>query len=262
MAEQEASGLQVLLHTLQSSSDKKSILTILKVLGDLLSVGTDRRIHYMISKGGSEALLQTLVDTARTASPDYDILLPLFRLLAKVGLRDKKIGQKALELEALDVTLILARKNLSHGQNLLHCLWALRVFASSVSMGAMLGINGAMELLFKVITPYTQKRTQAIRAATEVLAVLLKSKSNGRRAVNRGYVTSLLWLHQDWHSRDTANTYVQIRRGLLLCLKHIAALRSGREAFLAAQGMEILFSTTQAGSMGIHSAAGGQLGDS
>ena len=41
----------------------------------------------MISKGGSEALLQTLVNTARTASPDYDVLLPLFRLLAKVGLR-------------------------------------------------------------------------------------------------------------------------------------------------------------------------------
>ncbi|KAM5176482.1 cytosolic carboxypeptidase 4 isoform 1-T1 [Callospermophilus lateralis] len=201
MAEQEASGLQVLLRTLQSSSDKVSILTILKVLGDLLSVGTDRRIHYMISKGGSEALLQTLVDAARTASPDYDILLPLFRLLAKVGLRDKKFGQKALELEALDVTLILARKNLSHSQNLLHCLWALRVFASS--------------------------------------------ESNSRRAVNRGYVTSLLRLHQDWHNHDTVNTFVMIRRGLLLCLQHIATFRSGREAFLAAQGMETLFSITQ-----------------
>ncbi|XP_072593350.1 cytosolic carboxypeptidase 4 isoform X3 [Vulpes vulpes] len=199
----------------------------------------------MVSKGGSEALLQTLVDTARTASPDYDILLPLFRLLAKVGLRDKKFGQKALELEALDVTLILARKNLSHSQNLLHCLWALRVFAASVTTGAMLGINGAMELLFKVITPYTQKRTRIIRAATEVLAALLKSKSNSRRAVNRGYVTSLLKLHQDWHRHDAANAYVLIRRALLLCLKHIANLRSGREAFLAAQGMEILFSTTE-----------------
>ncbi|XP_059952108.1 cytosolic carboxypeptidase 4 [Mesoplodon densirostris] len=199
----------------------------------------------MISKGGSEALLQTLVDTARTASPDYDILLPLFRLLAKVGLRDKKFGQKALELEALDVTLILARKNLSHSQNLLHCLWALRVFAFSVTTGAMLGINGAMELLLKVITPYTQKRTRVIRAATEVLAALLKSKSNSRRAVNRGYVTILLRLHQDWHSHDTTNSYVLIRRALLLCLRHIANLRSGREAFLAAQGMEILFSTTQ-----------------
>ncbi|XP_066211390.1 cytosolic carboxypeptidase 4 isoform X1 [Saccopteryx leptura] len=245
MAEQEGSGLQVLLRTLQNSSDRASILAILQVLADLLSVGTDRRIRYMISKGGSEALLQTLVDTARTASPDYDILLPLFRLLTKVGLRDKKFGQKALELEALDVTLILARKNLSHSQNLLHCLWALRVFASSVTTGAMLGINGAMELLFKVIPPYTRKRTRMIRAATEVLAALLKSKSNSRRAVNRGYVTSLLRLHQDWHGHDTANAYVLIRRALLLCLKHIAALRSGREAFLAAQGMEILFSTTQ-----------------
>lgn len=48
---------------------------------------------------------------------------------------DKKFGQKALELEALDVTLILARKNLSHSQNLLHCLWVLRVFASSGKLG-------------------------------------------------------------------------------------------------------------------------------
>ncbi|XP_039714379.1 cytosolic carboxypeptidase 4 [Pteropus medius] len=226
-------------------SDKESILPIVQVLGDLLSVGTDRRIRYMISKGGSEALLQTLVGAARSASPDYDVLLPLFRLLAKVGPRDKKFGQKALELEALDVTLILARKNLSHSQNLLHCLWALRVFATSVTTGAMLGINGAMELLFKVITPYTQKRTRIIRVAAEVLAALLKSRSNSRRAVNRGYVTSLLRLHQDWHSHDTANTYVLIRRALLLCLRHIATLRSGREAFLAAQGMEILFSLTQ-----------------
>lgn len=69
---------------------------VCSVGGGLLSVahlssgflpGTDRRIHYMINKGGSEALLQTLVDTARSESPDYDILLPLFRLMAKVGLR-------------------------------------------------------------------------------------------------------------------------------------------------------------------------------
>ncbi|KAM9061452.1 cytosolic carboxypeptidase 4-like [Sarcophilus harrisii] len=175
MAEQETSGLQVLLSTLQSSSDRETILNILQVLTELLSVGTDRRIHYMISKGGSEALLQTLVDSARTASPDYNILLPLLRLLVKVGQRDKKFGQKALELEALDVTLILARKNLSHKQNLIHCLWVLQVFASRVTIAAMLGINGAMELLFKVITPYSRKHSRIIRAAMEVLAVLLKS---------------------------------------------------------------------------------------
>lgn len=55
---------------------------------------------------------------------------------------DKKFGQKALELEALDVTLILARKNLSHSQNLLHCLWALRVFASSGKFQAWVEMFG------------------------------------------------------------------------------------------------------------------------
>ena len=73
--------------------------------------------------------------------------------------------------------------------------------------------------------------------------------------MNRGYVTSLLRLHQDWHSHDMANTYVPIRRALLLCLKHIATLRSGREAFLTAQGMEILFSSMQVVSVGAASAS-------
>uniref|UniRef100_F6SUI8 tubulin-glutamate carboxypeptidase n=1 Tax=Ornithorhynchus anatinus TaxID=9258 RepID=F6SUI8_ORNAN len=196
----------------------------------------------MISKGGSEALLRTLVDSARSASPDYSILLPLLRLLVKVGQRDKKFGQKALELEAIDVTLILARKNLSQSQNLIHCLWALQVYASNANIGAMLGINGAMELLFKVITPYAKKRTRIIRYFTTVAVCL---PSNSRRAVNRGYLGGLLRLCQDWHDNDSSNTYTQIRRGLMLCLKHITNIRSGQEAFLGDRGMEILFSILQ-----------------
>ncbi|KAJ6662813.1 hypothetical protein lerEdw1_011017 [Lerista edwardsae] len=85
----------------------------------------------MISKGGSEALLQALVNAAHTPEPDYGVLLPLLRLLAKVGQKDKKFGLKAQKLEAIDVTLSLARKNLGHKQNLTHCLWALQVYASS-----------------------------------------------------------------------------------------------------------------------------------
>lgn len=49
------------------------------------SPGTGRRIHYVISKGGSEALLQALISAARTEPPDPSILLPLLRLLARVG---------------------------------------------------------------------------------------------------------------------------------------------------------------------------------
>ncbi|XP_044837186.1 cytosolic carboxypeptidase 4 isoform X2 [Mauremys mutica] len=245
MAEQEASGLQLLLSSLQSSRDKDVILNILSILTDLLSIGTDRRIHYMISKGGSEALLQALMNAAQTAQPDYSILLPLLRLLAKVGQRDRKFGLKVQKLEAIDVTLSLARKNLTHHLNLIHCLWVLRVYASSVSAGTKLGINGTMELLFKVITPYTKKHARTVRAAIEVLAALLKSKSNSRRAVNRGYLCELLRLYQDWHRCDASNRYIHVRRGLLLCLKHITNIQSARETFLSARGMEILFTTAQ-----------------
>ncbi|OPJ70442.1 cytosolic carboxypeptidase 4 isoform B [Patagioenas fasciata monilis] len=245
MAEQEASGLQVLLSTLQSSHDKDVILNILSVLTDLLSLGTGRRIHYVISKGGSEALLQALTAAAHTEPPDHSTLLPLLRLLARVGQRDRKFGLKVQKAEATDIILSLARRSLGYHLLLTHCLWVLRVCASNVTSGATLGVNGAMELLFKVITPYSKRHVRTVRAAIEALAALLKSKSNSRRAVTRGYLDGLLRLYQDWHHNDVSNNYIYIRRGLLLCLKHITNVQLGRETFLGCRGMDILFTTVQ-----------------
>ncbi|NXT85541.1 CBPC4 carboxypeptidase, partial [Zapornia atra] len=229
----------------QSSSDKDVILNILSVLTDLLSLGTGRRIHYVISKGGSEALLQALATAARTEPPDHSTLLPLLRLLARVGQRDRKFGLKVKKAEATDTILSLTRRNLCHHLQLIHCLWVLRVCASNVTTGTTLGINGAMELIFKVITPYSKRHVRTVRAATEALAALLKSKSNSRRAVNRGYLCGLLRLYQDWHRNDVSNDYVSIRRGLLLCLKHITNIQLGRETFCGSQGMEILFTSVE-----------------
>ncbi|XP_072258804.1 cytosolic carboxypeptidase 4 isoform X2 [Pyxicephalus adspersus] len=245
MASEGSSGLQVLLSTLQSSVEKDVTLNILSVLSELLSAGTHRRIHYMISKGGSEALLQTLVNLARSESIDYNIILPLLRLMVKVGQRDGYFGEKAQKLEATDVTLSLIRRNLTKSSCLTPCLCAVQIYASSVPIGEMLGVNGAMELAFKIVSPFTRRNTQTIKAAIGALAALLKSKSNVRRAVNRGYVCGLLHFYQDWHASDSSNTYIPIRRGLLRCLKHITNVRSGREAFLQARGMEILYNTAQ-----------------
>ncbi|NWS38085.1 CBPC4 carboxypeptidase, partial [Probosciger aterrimus] len=229
----------------QSSSDKDVILNILSVLTDLLSLGTGRRIQYVISKGGSEALLQALTTAARTEPLDHSILLPLLRLLARVGQRDRKFGMKVQKAEATDTILSLARRNVGHHLHLTHCLWVLRVCASNVTTGTTLGINGAMELLFKVITPYSKRHVRTVRAAIEALAALLKSKSNSRRAVSRGYLDGLLRLYQDWHRNDVSNNYAYIRRGLLLCLKHITNIQLGKETFLCSKGMEILFTSVQ-----------------
>ncbi|NXS44101.1 CBPC4 carboxypeptidase, partial [Balaeniceps rex] len=73
----------------------------------------------------------------------------------------------------------------------------------------------------------------------------LFSESNSRQAVNRGYLGELLRLYQDWHHNDVSNNYIYIRRGLLLCLKHITNIQLGRETFLGSQGMEVLFTSVQ-----------------
>lgn len=45
----------------------------------------------MISKGGSEAILQALVNSAQMPTPDYNILLPLLHLVAKIGQKGRLI---------------------------------------------------------------------------------------------------------------------------------------------------------------------------
>lgn len=60
-----------------------------------------------------------------------------------------------------------------------------------------------------------------------------------------GYLDGLLRLYQDWHHNDVSNNYIYIRRGLLLCLKHITNVQLGMETFLGCQGMDILFTTVQ-----------------
>ncbi|XP_064169364.1 cytosolic carboxypeptidase 4-like isoform X2 [Anguilla rostrata] len=245
MATTGASGLEVLLTTLQGVGDTESALNILNVLDELLSAGTDRRIHYMISKGGSEALLSALVKTGRCLSPNYAILLPLLHLLAKVGHRDRWIGLKAEKADAVLLTLGLLRQNSEHPQRAAACLWVLRVFCSSVSTATLLGENRGLDVVFKLVSAHTTKRARTVKAAIDAFAALLHSKANSRCAVAKGYVSSLLKLYEDWHSRDGANAHVPIRRALLHCLHHATNVRAGRDALQAHGGMGLLFQSTQ-----------------
>ncbi|KAL8197553.1 UNVERIFIED_CONTAM: hypothetical protein K2H54_031508, partial [Gekko kuhli] len=101
-------------------------------------------------------------------------------------------------------------------------------------------VSGFLEshlIMSEMLEPHTMS------ALLPVIAIQVES--NSRRAVSRGYVCQLLRLYQDWHEHDASNTYVCIRRGFLLCLKHITNVRSGRECFLLASGMEMLFKTAQ-----------------
>ncbi|MGH0145615.1 UNVERIFIED_CONTAM: hypothetical protein FKN15_005822 [Acipenser sinensis] len=163
VASDSESNLNILNVFLQDASDSESTLNILNVLDELLSAGTDRRIHYMIKKGGSEALLRTLVNTGCSPSPTSTILVPLMHLLTKVGHRDKKIGHKAEKAGAVLLPLDLLRQSQSDVKMAVACLWLLRVYASCVSTAALLGKNGALEVQFKLIAPHTKKHTRMVK---------------------------------------------------------------------------------------------------
>lgn len=240
-----SSGLEVLLSSLQNAGDVESTLNILNVLDELLSAGTDRRIHYMISKGGSQALLTALVNNARTFSPNYTVLLPLLHLLAKVGHRDRRIGMKAEDAGAVSLTLNLLKHNVKNVKRAAACLWVIQVFASSVSTANLIGENHGLDVIYHLIPQYTTKHLHTIKAAINAFAALLCTKANVRAVVSKGYISGLLRLYEDWHSKDTQHVAIAIRHALLCCLHKATNSTAGRQAFISLGGLRLLYQSTQ-----------------
>uniref|UniRef100_A0AAQ5YLV5 tubulin-glutamate carboxypeptidase n=1 Tax=Amphiprion ocellaris TaxID=80972 RepID=A0AAQ5YLV5_AMPOC len=233
-------GIEVLLSTLQNSGDVESTLNTLNVLDELLSAGTDRRIHYMISKGGSEALLTALVNNARTFSPNYNILLPLLHLLAKVGHRDRRIGMKAEEAGAVLVTLNLLKHNIRHARRVAACLWVIQVFSSSVSTANLIGENYGLD----------KAKNDAHSNDLSFLSIfhcpfISLTEANVWSIVSKGYISGLLKLYEDWHSKDTHHVAIAIRHALLCCLHNATQTTGGRQALISQGGIQLLYQTTQ-----------------
>ncbi|XP_035388345.1 cytosolic carboxypeptidase 4 isoform X2 [Electrophorus electricus] len=245
MSAPSSSGLEVLLSSLQKAGDIESTLNVLNVLDELLSAGTDRRICYLISKGGSEALLTTLVNTVRSYSQNFTVLLPVLHLLAKVGHRDRRIGEKAEKADAVLLTLTLLRHNMRHGRRAASCLWVIRVFCSSISTATLLGHNGALDVVFNLITPPPAKHTRTVKAAVEVFAALLSSKTNCRMAVGKGYISALLRVYEAWITCLTVQGKLTICQALLRCLHSASRSSMGRRAVVSDGGLHLLYSISQ-----------------
>lgn len=55
----------------------------------------------------------------------------------------------------------------------------------------------------------------------------------------------LLTIYVDWHRHDGRHRYMLIRKGVLQCIKSVTNIKLGRKAFLDANGMKILYNTSQ-----------------
>uniref|UniRef100_A0A8C5EXR7 Cytosolic carboxypeptidase 1 n=1 Tax=Gouania willdenowi TaxID=441366 RepID=A0A8C5EXR7_GOUWI len=197
-----------------------------------------------VSKGGTGTLFQLLNIATKELPSSEELMLQVHALLAKVGPKDRKFGVKARLSGALNVTMTFIKQNLQNPKVLLPCLQVLRVYCTNSVNAVSLGKNGAVELLFKIVAPYSKKISSLPKVALDALGSVLKSKTNARRAVDGGFVLVLLSLYVDWHRNDTRHRHMLIRKGLLVCLRNVINIKLGRKAFLDADGMKILYNTS------------------
>uniref|UniRef100_A0A7N9CV16 Cytosolic carboxypeptidase 1 n=1 Tax=Macaca fascicularis TaxID=9541 RepID=A0A7N9CV16_MACFA len=227
-----------------SESDTARYVTS-KILHLAQSQGGGRRVNFLVTKGGSQILLQLLMNASKESPPHEDLMVQIHSILAKIGPKDKKFGVKARINGALNITLNLVKQNLQNHRLVLPCLQLLRVYSANSVNSVSLGKNGVVELMFKIIGPFSKKNSSLIKVALDTLAALLKSKTNARRAVDRGYVQVLLTIYVDWHRHDNRHRNMLIRKGILQSLKSVTNIKLGRKAFIDANGMKILYNTSQ-----------------
>ncbi|XP_043403272.1 cytosolic carboxypeptidase 1 isoform X3 [Chelonia mydas] len=238
-------AIEVILSTLENTRDLQTTLNILNILIELVSVGGGRKASVLVSKGGTQILLQLLLSASKDSPPNEELMVQLHFLLAKIGPKDKKFGVKARISGTLNISLNLVKQNLQNHRLILPCLQVLRVYSANSVNAVSLGKNGVVELMFKIIGPFSKKNTGLMKVALDTLAALLKSKTNARRAVDRGYVHVLLTIYVDWHRHDSRHRHMLIRKGILQCIKSVTNIKLGRKAFIDANGMKILYNTSQ-----------------
>uniref|UniRef100_A0A8C2DRL0 Cytosolic carboxypeptidase 1 n=1 Tax=Cyprinus carpio TaxID=7962 RepID=A0A8C2DRL0_CYPCA len=226
VASKSSGGMEIILSSLENTQDLQTTLNILAILNELLTVGGGCRTGVFVSKGGTALLLQLLVGSSKDPPANEELMLHIHSLLVKVGLKDRKLGVKARLNGALNVTLNLVKHNLQNHKLLLPCLQVLRVYSSNLVNAVSLGKSGTLEIMFEIIGPFSKKRM------------------NARRAVDRGYLPTLLTIYQDWHRNDTRHRHVVIRKSILGCIKNLTNIKLGRKAFIDANGMRILYNTS------------------
>ncbi|XP_072927238.1 cytosolic carboxypeptidase 1 isoform X4 [Hemitrygon akajei] len=220
-----------LLHLAQTQEFPFSVLQV-----------SERTKKDIMGKGstGMEIILSALENTR-----DLQITLNILNILNELVSVDKKFGVKARINGALGITLNLVKQNLQNFKLILPCLHLLRVYSNNAVNAVSLGKNGVVELMFKIIGPFSKKNTSLVKVALDTLAALLKSKTNARRSVERGYLPVLITIYIDWHRHDTRHRHMLIRKGILTCIKNVTSIKLGRKAFVDAEGIKILYNTSQ-----------------
>ncbi|XP_077988802.1 cytosolic carboxypeptidase 1-like isoform X2 [Glandiceps talaboti] len=236
-------GLEILLSSLESSNDSQTSLNITYTLIDILLSG--KRSTMFVSRGATQVTLTALISANREQPTCDELIVALHTILAKIGAKDRKFGVKARLSGALPITLSLVRNNTNNFKVLLPALQVLKIYVSNAVNSSCLGKAGAVSSMFRIFAACGRKHLNIVKLALDTLGLLVKSKSNSARAIGQGGMTTLLTMAFDWHRSDARNKHFNLRKSILVVVKNITMLKSGRKAFIQADGIKILYAIAQ-----------------
>lgn len=232
-------GLSTLLLVLEMSADTQLMLNILGCLCELLTTG--KRASVLAAKGTVDIILRVIVSASKEASVCEEALLLCHVILTKVGPKDRKLCVKARLTGALQVTMNMVKNNTTFFKVLQPALQVLKLYsANSVNCNA-LAKAGAVGVLFRVVSSCGHKRVICLKLVLEIIATLVKSKSCASKAVSYGAVPLLLQMFCDWQRTDHHHRQTNIRKAILNVIKNITMSRSGKKAFIQADGIKTLY---------------------
>lgn len=239
--------LDILVNILQQVSDDQALLNTVGILNELLGRSqTGKRASVMVSHGVTTVLFGLLKQVVcQEIVLSDDLLLQVHAVLSRAGHKDRKFAVKARLHRTLLLTLNLIKQHSTIFRFLQQLLVVMKLYTSNSMNASYLGKHNAISVMFRVISACGRKHATCTKLAFENLNNMTKSKSNSARLIGMGGVPLLLSHHADWHNADGKNRYISLRKALLNTLKNITNLKSGRRAFMEADGIRVLYSSAQ-----------------
>ncbi|XP_005091886.1 cytosolic carboxypeptidase 1 isoform X2 [Aplysia californica] len=237
------SSVDTLITVLQIVSCEQTINNIVNIFIDCVGkIQPAKRATVLVNHGLTTVLFQML-KLAHTTEITFleDTLIAIHVLLSRIGHKDRKFAVKARLHQSLMLTLNLVKSNFHNFRSLQPLLQVLKLYTNNSVNASYLGKNNSINIMFKVISACGKRHTVDLRLALENLSNMTKSKSNSARLIGMGGVPQLLTLHSEWQQMDTKHRNLSIRRAILLILRNITNLKSGRKAFVDADGIRILY---------------------
>ena len=196
-----------------------------------------------LDKPGSSLGFNSLNSTTLQCTPQ--VAVALHQLACRVFPLDSRYNSKARATGAIVGTLIAAKSLTLDKKAMPVLLCTFRYYLNSSKNVKMLGQNGAVSLLNRLIGSIQPKQSKLIRLAADVFLALLKSASNCQRLVQAGGVSTLLTALENVQRHDARCRQIYVRRVLIRCLMSITQVKQGRNAIIQAGAIQSLFTMSR-----------------